>query len=409
MRELHERPIAGPGVGLGWRDRLVGQDVGVLGAARRTGADLGAELGHHELVGHGLARAGQSEGSELGSDLLASHGVAAAEQLLEQGGTALEDLSGEAELAVTSRHGALRPWAGERLDPAQVFGCDEVPRRPQDVGAHPTAGRLLSQHGGIPFSARPHRQRVGREGCVLALDAGEESDGISGTRERCRRESLHREASTNRPSQRSRCASCAASCRTAAPCPVYGDVCETCPVSEQPGRYQRSVSGMVGAMVVLLLVMAAYVGFRALNRDELEVEPETVDYLEAVQFAQDADWTVVYPPAVPEGWRSTSVESQQGEAWGIGFLTPDGFARPAPVRRARRRSCWRPTSPRRPPSSTRSRSTGRRLGVGGVRGRRRRPRLPGRGRRRAGARLRVGTGRPTLQQLAGSLTTEPLS
>ncbi len=97
-------------------------------------------------------------------------------------------------------------------------------------------------------------------------------------------------------------------------------------MSEQPGRYQRSVSGMVGAMVVLLLVVAAYVGFRALNRDNVEVEPETVDYLEAVQFAQDADWTVVYPPSVPEGWRSTSIESQPGEEWGIGFLTPDGFA-----------------------------------------------------------------------------------
>jgi len=95
---------------------------------------------------------------------------------------------------------------------------------------------------------------------------------------------------------------------------------------EQPGRYQRSVSGMLGAMLILLLAVAAYVGFRALNRDNVEVEPETVDYLEAVQFAQDADWTVVYPPSVPEGWRSTSVESVQGEVWGIGFLTPGGFA-----------------------------------------------------------------------------------
>ncbi len=97
-------------------------------------------------------------------------------------------------------------------------------------------------------------------------------------------------------------------------------------MSEQPGRYQRSASGMVGAMVVLLLVVGAFVGFRALNREELEVAPERIDYLEAVGFAQESDWTVVYPPSVPGDWKATTVESQPGRAWGIGFLTPDGFA-----------------------------------------------------------------------------------
>ena len=97
-------------------------------------------------------------------------------------------------------------------------------------------------------------------------------------------------------------------------------------MSEQPGRYQRSASGMVGAMVVLLLVVGTFVGFRALNRDELEVEPERVDYLEAVGFAQESDWAVAYPPSVPGDWKATSVESQPGRVWGIGFLTPDGFA-----------------------------------------------------------------------------------
>jgi hypothetical protein len=103
-------------------------------------------------------------------------------------------------------------------------------------------------------------------------------------------------------------------------------VCETCPVSEQPGRYQRSASGMVGAMVVLLLVVGAFVGVRALSRDELEVEPERVDYLQAVGFAQESGWTVAYPPTVPGDWKATSVESQPGRTWGIGFLTPNGFA-----------------------------------------------------------------------------------
>jgi hypothetical protein len=96
-------------------------------------------------------------------------------------------------------------------------------------------------------------------------------------------------------------------------------------VSEQPGRYQRSASGMVGGMLLLLLVIAAFVGFRALNREEVAIEPERVDYLETVEFAQEAGWSVVYPRSAPDGWRATSIDSQSEEAWGIGFLTPDGF------------------------------------------------------------------------------------
>ena len=105
-----------------------------------------------------------------------------------------------------------------------------------------------------------------------------------------------------------------------------GGTCETEPVSEQPVRYQRSPAGMVGALLVLLLVIGAWVGFRALNRDELEVEPERVDYLAAVEAAQSEDWRVAYPPALPTGWRATSIDAAAGVDWGIGFLTPGGFA-----------------------------------------------------------------------------------
>lgn len=96
-------------------------------------------------------------------------------------------------------------------------------------------------------------------------------------------------------------------------------------MSEQPGRYQRSPAGMVGAMLVLLLVIGAFVGFRALNRDELSVEPERVDYLDAVAAAQSEDWRVAYPATLPPGWRATSIEAAADVDWGIGFLTPDGF------------------------------------------------------------------------------------
>ena len=98
-------------------------------------------------------------------------------------------------------------------------------------------------------------------------------------------------------------------------------------MSEKPGRYQSSAAGMIGAMLVLLLIIGAYVAFRDLNRGELEVEPERVDYLAAARFAQESDGaTVVYPATVPDDWRATSLESRPGDVWGIGFVSPDGFA-----------------------------------------------------------------------------------
>lgn len=104
-----------------------------------------------------------------------------------------------------------------------------------------------------------------------------------------------------------------------------GATCDTGRVSEQPGRYQRSASGMVGALVILLLAIGAFVAFRALNREELEVRPTEVDYLTAVEAAQSERRRVVYPDALPQGWTATSIDAR-GEDWGIGFLTPDDFA-----------------------------------------------------------------------------------
>lgn len=79
-------------------------------------------------------------------------------------------------------------------------------------------------------------------------------------------------------------------------------------------------------MVVLLLIIGVYVGFRALNRDELEVEPQRVDYLAAARFAQESGRTVVYPRTVGDDWVPTSVDTRTEDTWGIGFVTPDGFA-----------------------------------------------------------------------------------
>ena len=94
--------------------------------------------------------------------------------------------------------------------------------------------------------------------------------------------------------------------------------------SGQPSRYNRSFGGLLAAMVVTVLFVAAYVGFRALTRDQPEIVQE-VDYLAAVRELQAADVAVVHPCSLPEGWRASSTSFTRGTppAWGIGFVTDD--------------------------------------------------------------------------------------
>ncbi len=96
-------------------------------------------------------------------------------------------------------------------------------------------------------------------------------------------------------------------------------------MSEQAGRYQRSTGGLIGAIVITLVVIGGFVVFRATVRDEVDQEPEKLDYLESVGFAQEAGVEIAYPASVPEGWAATSVDYQPGDppAFGVGFLTDD--------------------------------------------------------------------------------------
>jgi hypothetical protein len=95
-------------------------------------------------------------------------------------------------------------------------------------------------------------------------------------------------------------------------------------VSEQPGRYQRSASGMVGAMLVTLLAILAFVALRACNRTDLEVKPDHVDYLAQVGYAQGSGAAdLVYPASLPSGWYATSVDFAPGArpTLGLSMLT----------------------------------------------------------------------------------------
>lgn len=97
------------------------------------------------------------------------------------------------------------------------------------------------------------------------------------------------------------------------------------PTPERPGRYQRTTSGLVGAMIVTVVAVLAFIGFRALNRDQLDLEPEPVDYLATVASLQADGRQPVYPAGLPDGWVATSVDVRpvQGLDWGVGILTDD--------------------------------------------------------------------------------------
>lgn len=96
-------------------------------------------------------------------------------------------------------------------------------------------------------------------------------------------------------------------------------------MSEQAGRYQRSTGGLVGSMIVLLLVVGAFVAFRALVRDDVEVPVKTVDYQQTVDFARtQVDFPVIAPDELPRGWRATSAEFvPEPGRWNLGVLTDE--------------------------------------------------------------------------------------
>ena len=98
-------------------------------------------------------------------------------------------------------------------------------------------------------------------------------------------------------------------------------------MSETAGRYQRSVGGMVGALVVTVGVIVAFVVFRAVNRDDLEVDREPIDYLVTVEGLQGSDLLdPVYPPTLPKGWKAVDATFDAEDlTWSLDLLSGDEF------------------------------------------------------------------------------------
>jgi hypothetical protein len=96
---------------------------------------------------------------------------------------------------------------------------------------------------------------------------------------------------------------------------------------ERQGRYQRSTSGMVGALLLTFLFVIGFVVFRGCNRANPDVRPDHIDYRAQVGFAQEAGATLVYPSRLPAGWYATRVDYEAGTRpeLGISLLTPDQY------------------------------------------------------------------------------------
>ena len=92
----------------------------------------------------------------------------------------------------------------------------------------------------------------------------------------------------------------------------------------QPGRYQRSASGMVGAMILCVLLVAGFVLFRSLVRTDPDGTPKALDYRSDVRDLQESGVDVIYPRSLPSGWKVTHVDYVPGSTpgFGLSMLTP---------------------------------------------------------------------------------------
>jgi Protein of unknown function (DUF4245) len=97
-------------------------------------------------------------------------------------------------------------------------------------------------------------------------------------------------------------------------------------VSGKAGGYERSAGGMVGALVVLVALVLAWIGFKALTTKGPASPVHTVDYTRVVPTARRAaDFDLVAPASLPHGWRATTVGFTDRPAhWHLGVLTDRG-------------------------------------------------------------------------------------
>jgi len=85
----------------------------------------------------------------------------------------------------------------------------------------------------------------------------------------------------------------------------------------RPGKYQRSAGGLIGALVLTAVAVLLATWVLGWFRNDLEIEPDRVDYLDVVSGLQDAGLHPVYPAELPEGWFATDAVVPSGDGGGF--------------------------------------------------------------------------------------------
>lgn len=106
-----------------------------------------------------------------------------------------------------------------------------------------------------------------------------------------------------------------------------GDVSEVSEAGRPKRGYDRSASGLIGAIVaVLLLIFVMFLLTRLVQRDVAD-PAATIDYRASlVEARANAPFAVVAPEPVPPGWRATSADAGMRDAdyvWHLGFVVDD--------------------------------------------------------------------------------------
>lgn len=91
---------------------------------------------------------------------------------------------------------------------------------------------------------------------------------------------------------------------------------------------QQSYGDMVRSLLLFVAVIALVYGCNRVFAEDREPPVTTVDYSSQLDRAEGlADYEVLAPQGLPDGWRATSVDVEQADeevvAWHLGFLTPD--------------------------------------------------------------------------------------
>ena len=99
-------------------------------------------------------------------------------------------------------------------------------------------------------------------------------------------------------------------------------------MSETRSGYQQSVSGLVGALILALLLIAAVWGLSLLHGRPSVQRAEAIDFSAELREARaQSPFEILAPTDTPSGWDATSATWQGAGpevSWHLGFRTDDG-------------------------------------------------------------------------------------